>query len=201
VKRFYRYHAALYDVTRWAILHGRQQAIERLDLSPSSRMLEIGCGTGLNFGLILRRLDAREGGGLVGVDFSPDMLRRAERRVASRGWSNVRLVQADATDLRLDETFDAVLFAYSLSMIPAWQTALERAREHLTPGGRIVVLDFGRFRGWGPLAPLPRAWLRWHHVRVDEPYAESLGRLFADITVLRGLADSYFIAAGRRPEA
>lgn len=197
VQRFYRYHALIYDSTRWAILHGRRRAARELALQPESRVLEIGCGTGLNFRFAQEWLDP-ERGGIVGVDFSDDMLRRAERRVAAQGWSNVELVHADATRLDLGRTFDAVFFAYSLTMIPDWPAAIERAVRHLRVGGRLVVLDFGRFQSWGPLGPLMRAWLRANHVETLRSYVDELRRVFPDLRVLDWLGGYCFTAVGQR---
>lgn len=200
VQRFYRYHALFYDFTRWMILHGRRRAVQALRLTPQSTVLEIGCGTGLNFRHIVSRLDP-ERGRLVGLDFSHDMLAKARRRVAAHRWPHVELVQADATRLDLGRRFDGVLFAYSLTMIPDWRAALGRAREHLQPGGRLVVLDFGRFERWGPLAPVMRAWLRANHVETLEPYGEEVRRLFPDTTAISTWAGGYnFTAVAERPK-
>lgn len=199
VQSFYRYHAYVYDWTRWTILHGRRRAVRALQLRPESTVLEIGCGTGLNFRYVLDLLDA-ERGRLVGVDFSPDMLRRAERRLAARGWRNVELVEADASKLDLDRSFDGILFAYSLTMIPDWPAALERARAHLKPGGRLVVLDFGRFEGWGPLAPLMRGWLRLNHVETLRPYGPKLREVFSEMEISGWLGGYNFTAVGRRSD-
>lgn len=197
VQRFYRYHARVYDGTRWLILHGRRRAVARLELAPASRVLEVGCGTGLNFRHILEYLDPHAGR-LLGVDFSADMLRRAERRIAARGWKNVAVRQADATTLDLGQRFDAILFAYSLTMIPDWPAAIDRAVAHLGPGGRLVVLDFGRFERWGPLGPLLRGWLRLNHVETRRPYEERLRAALPGTRVERWLGGYSFLAVGRR---
>jgi S-adenosylmethionine-diacylgycerolhomoserine-N-methlytransferase len=199
VQSFYRYHAWVYDWTRWTILHGRRRAVLRLQLAPDSDVLEIGCGTGLNFRYVLDDLDPARGR-LVGLDFSHDMLRQAEKRVAAQGWQNVQLVEADAARLDLPQRFDAILFAYSLTMIPAWRAALERAHEHLKPRGRLVVLDFGRFHAWGPLAPLMRGWLRLNHVETVRPYAQKLREIFPDLLVHSWLGGYNFTAVGQRSE-
>ncbi len=197
VQRFYRFHAQVYDLTRWTILHGRARAVEDLGLTRESEVLEVGCGTGLNFRYALRKLDPQRGR-LTGLDFSADMLRVAERRVAAEGWSNVELVQADATRMSLGRRFDGILFAYSITMIPDWPEALRRAFEHLKPGGRMVVLDFGTFHGWGPLAAAMRAWLRANHVETLRPYAEELGRICDETRVRNWLGGYNFTAVGRR---
>ena len=196
VQRFYRYHAYIYDWTRWMILHGRRRAVSALGLSPGADVLEIGCGTGLNFRLLHSELDPQRGR-LVGLDFSGDMLRKAQRRVESRGWSNVELIQADATKMNLGRRFDGVLFAYSLTMIPDWPAALERAREHLKPNATLVVLDFGPFHGWGPLAPVMRGWLRSSHVETLRPYTDRIRELFPDTRVQHWLGGYNFTAIAR----
>ncbi len=199
VQRFYRYHAAVYDSTRWMILHGRRRAVERLELAPGASVLEIGCGTGLNFNLLQERLD-RANGRLVGLDFSSDMLERAARRAQSRGWSNVELIHADATQLDLGRRFDGILFAYSLTMIPDWGAALDRAAAHLNPDGRLVVLDFGPFQNWGPLAPLMRGWLRANHVETLGGYVEGLRARFRNLELYYWLGGYNFTAVARRSE-
>lgn len=197
VQRFYRYHAYVYDSTRWMILHGRSRAVAKMQLAPDSAVLEIGCGTGLNFHYLLAALDPARGR-LVGVDFSQDMLDRAARRVAREGWHNVELVRADATTLDLPQRFDAILFAYSLTMIPGWPTALARAYAHLKPLGRLVVLDFAPFQSWGPLGPLMRAWLRANHVETQRPYVDELRRIADDVELSYWLGGYNFTAVARR---
>jgi len=197
VQRFYRYHARVYDSTRWMILHGRRRAIARMQIPAAGQVLEVGCGTGLNFRHLLEHLDPVRGR-LTGLDFSADMLERAERRAAGRNWRNVELIQGDATTMSLNRRFDAILFAYSLTMIPDWEASLDRAYEHLKPGGRLVVLDFGRFAAWGPLAPVMRGWLRANHVLTTRPYLDKLRALFDELEIHHWLGGYNFTAVGRR---
>lgn len=197
VQRFYRYHAYVYDSTRWMILHGRRRAVERMELRPDARVLEIGCGTGLNFRYMIDRLDPDQGR-LTGLDFSNDMLDRARRRAERSGWGNVELTQGDATQLDLGREFDGILFAYSLTMIPDWRAALARAKAHLAPNGRMVVLDFCDFRGWGPMGPVMRGWLRANHVDTLQPYADEFVKLFEEARVERWMGGYNFTATGRR---
>lgn len=197
VQRFYKFHAYVYDFTRWTILHGRKRAVQTMQLRPDSTVLEVGCGTGLNFGHIQSAIDPVQSR-LVGLDFSGDMLVQAEKRVASRGWKNVELVQADATQMELNRRFDGILFAYSLTMIPDWEASLERAWAHLAPGGRLVVLDFGAYHGWGPMAPVMRTWLRLNHVETREPYIERMQEICGNGSVSHWLGGYNFTAVARR---
>jgi ubiquinone/menaquinone biosynthesis C-methylase UbiE len=171
--------------------------VARLQLRPESEVLEVGCGTGLNFRYLLEQLDPQRGH-LVGLDFSPHMLRRARRRITGHGWKNVELIEADAAQLNLDRRFDGILFAYSLTMIPDWRAAIDRACEHLKPGGRLVVLDFGQFRRWGPLGALMRGWLRLNHVETLRQYEDRLREVFPDLDVYHWLGYYNLTAVGRR---
>lgn len=197
VQRFYRFHAYVYDSTRWMILHGRRRAAAALQLRPNSRVLEVGCGTGLNFRFLLEHLDPREGS-VLGLDFSEDMLVRARRRIERSRWDNVQVVQGDATTMDLGRQFDAVFFGYSLTMIPNWPAAVDRAFAHLAPGGRLAVLDFSRFHGWGPLAPAMRTWLRLNHVNTLPPYEDVLRERVPGLTVDYWLGGYNFVAVGRK---
>lgn len=197
VRRFYRTQARIYDLTRWAVLYGRRRAVDRLEIQPDHDVLEIGCGTGLNLRHVLARLDPTRGT-LTGLDFSPHMLARAHRRVARHAWRNVELIEADAAAMNLGRTFDRLLIAYSLSMIPDWQQALRCARDHLADDGRLVILDFGTFRSWGPLAPAIRAWLRLHHVTVDRPWPDFMRKEFRRAEVHTCLGGYYIIVAAEK---
>ena len=197
VQRYYQTHASIYDITRWTMLHGRRRAVSRLEICPDSQVLEIGCGTGLNFRFLMEHL-SREKGHLVGLDFSEEMLRRAARRIQTRGWKNIELIHGDATGLSLGRQFDAIYFGYSLSMIPDWAGALERAHAHLRPGGRLVVLDFGQFRGWGPLGAVVRWIQEGNHVDSRQPYEEKLRQLFGNVGVEHWLGGYNFTACSRK---
>lgn len=197
VRRFYRFHAPIYDLTRWVILRGRRAAVRALGLRPGDRALEIGCGTGLNLPLLTAAVT--EAGHVTGVDFSPHMLAKARRRCAKNGWRNVTLVQADASKLALSQRYDAVLFAYSITVIPDWHAALQRAAEHLRVGGRMAALDFGRFERW----PLParwfcRKWLKRNHVDTARPYDTQVVEVMGRGHIQNHIGGCYVLAIGTK---
>ncbi len=166
-----RFVGAYTAVARWYDLvslerpvyrSGRVWAIEAMRLSPGDRVLDVGCGTGLNLAPIQARIGP--GGVVVGVDSSADMVAQARRRTERNGWSNVCLVTADATTVPASDLprssgqpFDAALATYALSLMPQWRSAWSLMCESVRPGGRLAVVDLGLPTGLGaPTRPLAR---------------------------------------------
>ena len=103
-------------------------------------VLEIGCGTGR----VLLPL-AKAGFSVVGVDVSPAMLAVAREKVTAAGLSRkVKLVQADALDVRLERRFPLAFVALNsfghFAEPGEPERALTRCREHLELGG-LFALD------------------------------------------------------------
>ena len=120
-------------------------------------MLDIGCGTGLNFPRLLAAVGPS--GQVVGVDRSHEMLEVARRKTIHLPPGNVALVEADAEQLdhvaagpdALGSPFDAVLFTYSLSLMTNWEQAWLRATSWVRPGGRAGIVDMEPPHGWARL--------------------------------------------------
>ena len=102
-------------------------------------MIDIACGTGLNFSLLEEAIGPD--GRIVGVDLTDAMLARAHDRIASNGWSNVSLVQADAVDFDFPTKVDAILSTYALSQVPECAQVIAHGAAALSEGGRWAVLD------------------------------------------------------------
>ncbi len=142
---------------------GRRLAMAALagtGLSAGAVVVDIGCGTGLNFAYLQREIGPA--GRIVGVDASEAMLDRARARIAAHGWTNVELVSAEAGELCLealpgvDGPVDAAISSYALSLIPDWPRAWAAMRALVRPGGALAVIDMARPHGaaaiFGPLA-------------------------------------------------
>jgi S-adenosylmethionine-diacylgycerolhomoserine-N-methlytransferase len=171
---YYRIHSHFYDATRWAFLYGRRRLVEKLEIVPGERVIEIGCGTGANFAAIRSKLGNT--GELIGIDCSAPMLRKAGERVRKNGWPNVHLLDLEyGKETVTRGKADVILFSYSLSMIVDWELALACAHSELWPGGRIGVLDFCKS---AKSSDLFTQWLALNHVQVDRPYQQKLGHLF-----------------------
>jgi len=114
-----------------------------LGLHVGDTVLDIGCGTGLNFPLLVAAVGKT--GRVIGPDRSPAMLARADQRVVRHGWSNVTTVRADAAEFTADtigaESVDAVFATYSLSVFDDWHAAWRSAQSVLRTGGRAGIVD------------------------------------------------------------
>ena len=143
VRAFYNAFAPVYD---WeAIMAGfsensrwRQLAIDTLKLNSDSTVLDIACGTGLNFKLITSHLG--EDGKLVGVDLSPRMLKIAERRIERRQWRNVEVVNANIIDYQPDGLFDAAICTLAMETMPNYKAIVDHIFSILKPQGRFAML-------------------------------------------------------------
>lgn len=151
-----------YDVLsgEWPVYRvGRMAAVTALGLRPGARVLDLCCGTGLNFPLLQERVGST--GRLLGVDASPRMLTRAAERTRRAGWGNVELLEADVgrlTSVVQGRSFDAVIATYALSIVPDPESVWRQAIDLLRPDGRAAVVDLALPTGsdavWWPLARL-----------------------------------------------
>lgn len=152
VERVYDKLASVYDVAFGPILQpGRRRALAVMNPAPGTRVLEIGVGTGLSLSLY------PAGCHVTAIDFSAEMLVRAEERVARHGLQ-ARLLQMDAADLRFpDASFDVVYAPYVISVVSDPVTVLREMHRVCRPGGRLVILN--HFRSASPIFSRIERWL------------------------------------------
>ena len=100
-------------------------------------MLEVGVGTGLSLGHYAPHL------AVTGIDFSGEMLARAEARVAEHGLSQVvALRQMDARSLDFpDASFDTVVAMHVISVVPEPERVMAEMARVCRPGGEVLVLN------------------------------------------------------------
>jgi phosphatidylethanolamine/phosphatidyl-N-methylethanolamine N-methyltransferase len=137
VEAVYDKLSIVYDLTFGPTLHpGRLQAIERMNVQPGERVLEVGVGTGINLSLYPREAT------VTGIDFTASMLEKARERAARKGAAPVRLLQMDAADLKFaDDSFDIVYAPYLISVVPDPVKVAQEMSRVCRPGGRIIFLN------------------------------------------------------------
>ena len=172
IRDLYRRRARRYDLTvRMYGLLGlridshRRRTVEALGLRLGDTVVDLACGTGLNFELLQKAVGPS--GKVVGVDLTDGMLSEAERRVSQAGWDNVELVQADVADYEIGQGVGGVLSTIALTLVPEFDAVIEQASRVLSPGGRLAVLDLKRPEGWPEWLVRMGAW-------VNSPYGVSL---------------------------
>src|ERR1700690_3333999 len=207
----YRKKAKHYDITSrlypapgYPQRAQRLRAVRALGLRPGDTVIDMACGTGLNFPLLEKAVGP--GGRIVGVDLTDAMLARAQDRIEANGWSNVSLVQADAADFEFPAEVDGILSTYALTQVPECAEVIAHGAKALSAGGRWVVLDLkvpGNTPGW--LAQLGTAIVRpfasideWTMRRPWEAIRGAVQEELADPSWTELFFGTAFLAAGSR---
>jgi demethylmenaquinone methyltransferase/2-methoxy-6-polyprenyl-1,4-benzoquinol methylase len=176
----------------------RVRAVDALRLDPGGCVVELGCGTGMNFPLLLERLGPE--GRLVGVDLSGGMLAVARRRVEKAGWRNVELVEQDVAVFNLPRGVNGILATGVFGYLAEYEAVIRRASEALAPRGRLVLLD-----GKQP-ENLP-SWLFRIVLVLGRPFGytqeyfdvrpwQTMERWLADVSIEQHYGGMIYIAAG-----
>ncbi len=137
--KHYDFTSRFYPVPGYPQQAQRLRAVEALGLSPGDRVVDLACGTGLNFPLLEGVIGPE--GSIVGVDLTDAMLAQAQDRIETNGWRNISLVQADAASFDFPTGVDAILSTYALSQVPECADVIAHGATALSGGGRWVVLD------------------------------------------------------------
>jgi ubiquinone/menaquinone biosynthesis C-methylase UbiE len=118
----------------------RAKVIDQLKLTDASKVLDVACGTGLNFTLLENAIGAA--GQLVGIDQSKKTLALARRRVNRKNWENIDLLATDAASFTTEAPFDAALCTFAIDIIPPWRETIDMMVAAVAPGGRIGFIGF-----------------------------------------------------------
>lgn len=203
----YRRRAKHYDFTancyylvgfrEWAY---REKAVNALALKRGDTVVEIGCGTGLNFALLHDAVGQE--GKIIGVDLTDSMLSVARERIRERGWSNVELVQSDAGLFDFPSQVNGVISTFAITLMPRYEDVIRASSEALLPCGRFVILDFKFPSNWlARLAPLLVLTLRPFGATVDlanrHPW-EAMGKYLSHVSVAELYGGIAYIAMGER---
>jgi demethylmenaquinone methyltransferase/2-methoxy-6-polyprenyl-1,4-benzoquinol methylase len=134
IVRLYRKRAKRYDFLAnlyyligfrgWA---HRRRAVAALNLRRGDTVVEIGCGTGLNFSLLQEAVGPE--GRIIGVDLTDAMLAQA------------RELRGDAGQFIFPEAVDGILSTFAFCLMPDYEQVIENGARALAPGKKLVVLD------------------------------------------------------------
>ncbi len=152
VREMFSSIAGRYDVTNVVLSFGldhwwRRVAVRAGGTGPGMRVLDCATGTG-DLALAFRRTGAV----VVGTDFCAPMLGPARQKAQAAGLE-VTFEVADALALPYpDASFDLASISFGIRNVDDPVRCLREMARVVKPGGRILVLEFGRPRGlWGAL--------------------------------------------------
>ena len=162
MRNYYKFQAKIYDATRWTFLYGRNTVLKKIpiDRNKAIKVLEVGCGTGVNIAAMAKLYPNAQ---FIGLDVSGDMLDRAAQNLRQYK-DRVELVEKPYEQgSEYNGMFDVILFSYSLTMInPQWIELVDQTPLDLKEDGLIVVADFhnANFNFY-------RKFMRSNHVKLD----------------------------------
>ncbi|MEW6442636.1 MAG: methyltransferase domain-containing protein [bacterium] len=198
--RGYDFLANLYYLIGFRETRYRKMAVKDLALSRGDTVIELGCGTGLNFRFL--RDAVGEEGRIIGVDLSVPMLARARERLGRHGWGNVELVQADIATYSFPGSADGILSVLALSLVPQYEEVVARAAQDLRTDGKLVIADLKKPE-WSP------AWLTRIGVWITRPFGitpdlvqrkpwEAMKNTFQKVRIRELYGGFFYIASAQR---
>jgi trans-aconitate methyltransferase len=124
-----KWNAELYDQKHAFVYQYGESVLELLDVKPSERILDLGCGTGY-----LTQQISDLGAEVVGIDYSPEMIQQAKQN-----YPDVAFSVADASKFSFTEPFDAVFSNAVLHWVKDHNAMMKCVYNSLKPGGRFVA--------------------------------------------------------------
>ncbi len=140
-KLYYEF-SPLYDLLFARVFYARiARVIHSLDIQSGARVLEVGVGTGLSFDAYPPHCQ------VTGIDLAPDMLERAQEKIARNGWRHLKVMEMDALNLKFaDNTFDYVMAFHVVSVVPDANRLMSEVLRVSKPGATITVINHFRSR-------------------------------------------------------
>ncbi len=202
----YRKRARSYDASGIAGLEAwRREVVHSLNLRRGDVVVDIGCGTGLNFALLQEAVGPE--GKIIGVDLTDAMLEQARQRINDHGWKNVELVQSDAGQYEFPKQVDGVVSAFALTFIPDCARVIQHGSQALAPGRAWVVLDMA----WPARLPIGARrilfFLSSYGITLDvvkrrqwELVHQAMRQYLVEVTLKHFWLGFFYLASGKRPQ-
>lgn len=199
--KYYDISANLYYLLGIREFAYRRIAVEALKLDRGDTVVELGCGTGLNFRFLRDRVGPE--GKVVGVDLTADMLSSARQRIERHKWTNIDLIECDAVAYNFPERVDGIISTFAITLIPEFDKIIKNGANALSRGKRLVVLDFKMPDNW----PI---WLIKFFVIITQPFGvtldladrhpwESIDQCLDLVELRKKYFGGIYIAAGEKP--
>lgn len=146
LENFYSSQVNSYDTFRKYLLWARPEMLKacasRLTNKTDLVWVDLGGGTGDNIDAMKAYMNLSNFKKIYIVDLCHSMCEKAKERKEYNKWSNVEVIEADACKFSIEKA-DLITFSYSLSMIPNFYEAVDKAISYLSKEGYLAVCDFG----------------------------------------------------------
>jgi ubiquinone/menaquinone biosynthesis C-methylase UbiE len=190
----------LYRIFGFQMGSFRRTAVGALELCAGDTVVELGCGTGLNFPLLERAVGPC--GKIIGVDMTDAMLAKARERISRYGWSNIELVQSDVAKYVFERRVDGILSTFVMEFVSEYDDLIRRCSAALIPGKTLVIGDLkhpgGRLAWVAPfLSGLARPYGTTMDLADRRPW-ESVRTYLGDTKLKEFYFGCAYLAYGRR---
>ena len=139
-----------------------RSTIDRLNLQPGQRVLDVCCGSGAS--AIPAAEKVGPDGFVIGVDLSENLLALARAKADELHLHNIEFRVGDMLDLRLpDSHFDAVVCIFGIFFVPDMAAAARSLWHRVRPGGKLAITT------WGPRFFEPATTAFWNSLRDVRP--------------------------------
>ncbi|MEW4455743.1 methyltransferase domain-containing protein [Bremerella sp. JC817] len=183
-----------FEVESREVFLAKDEIVERLKLSPGDRIADIGTGTGLFVEPFSKAVGDQ--GWVYALDIAPKFVERVEKLAEARKLTNITPVLCGQNDIRLAPGSINVAFicdVYHHFEYPA--ASLASIHKAMSPGGKLVVIDFNRIPGES------REWTL-NHVRAGKEVfreeIEKAGFRFMGEVEVPSFKENYFLQFERR---
>ncbi len=178
----------------------RKKAVEYLNLNQGDFVIDLGCGTGLCFPLIIEKIGPT--GKLLGLDISSEMLSIAEGKVRAAKWKNVELVHSDIEKTELPSEVNSIISTGVFGYLEDREEVLRRIHKSLVDHGKIVIVDGKKPKKWP-------SFVFKIFIKLSSPYgltesyfdgntSELVSKLFQDSTFEEMYGGLLYVTSGRK---
>ena len=133
-EKFERYREILMN----GLSYHSRVPLERLEVTPGSRIVDVGCGWG-DTALTLGRKVGPDGF-VLGLDCVDRFLERGRQQAAAEGLDHVRFEVADVERYPFEPTFDLCFSRFGMMFFENPVAAMRNVRRALKPGGELMFI-------------------------------------------------------------
>ena len=114
-----------------------KELIEKLGINPDQVVMDFGCGSGF-FTIDL----AKKSKTVIGVDLSPEMLKKAQNKAKKKHVENIRFLQSNGKNLQVEDgSVDLVLLVTVFHEVGDTEAVLKEFERILKPFGRLAIVE------------------------------------------------------------